>query len=308
MFSHLGVLGAHDPGDHEAPLLVGDYQHLFVEPAEGTVEERDLLSPSRTPHDNALPHLRRVEGVYGLAGLQHDVVGGVDDGVDGPHAAGVYATPHPHRRLLSGCELRDAPQVVPWAEVFIVHPQPEVGRQLAPRLRGELRDPVVGPEDGGELSGDPDHAPQVRPVGRDVDVEHGLTDREVVRDGTPDHVLFVEQEDAIMIRGNAELAFAHHHPIGLQAPQLGLPQLRPIGQDASRQHDGHAGTGVGVRGAGDDLRLVAAEIDLRHEEPVRVGVGTELHDLPHDDLTVGDPVTVDAVYFLAVQGEKVDQL
>ena len=110
----------------------------------------------------------------------------------------------------------------------------------------------------------------------------------------------VEQQYSPVVGGDAELALAHHHPVGLQAPQLRFPQFRPVGHHASWQHHGHAGAGVRIRGAGHDLYLVAAEVDLRHEEPVGVGMGTELHDLPHHDLAVGDSEMVDAVYFLAV--------
>ena len=46
LLPHLGVLGAHNPGDHEPPLLVGDHEHLLVELAGGAVEERDLAHPA----------------------------------------------------------------------------------------------------------------------------------------------------------------------------------------------------------------------------------------------------------------------
>jgi hypothetical protein len=36
-------------------------------------------------------------------------------------------------------------------------------------------------------------------------------------------------------------------------------------------------------------------------------MGPELDDLPHHDLTLDDAEIVDAVYFLAVQREQVDQ-
>ena len=268
-----------------------------VEPSRSVI-----CSPwPRPPYDDALPHLRRVEGVYGLAGLQHDVVGSIDDGVDGPHAGGVDATPHPERRLLSGRQVGDAPQVVPRAEIPGLDPQPEVLCRLTSRLQNRFWNPVADLEDGGEFSRDPDHAPQVGPVGGDVDVQHGLPDRKVVRNGTPDLVRLVEQQYPFVVGGDAELALAHHHPVGLQAPQFCFPQFCSVGHDASGQHDGHAGAGVRIGGAGDDLYLVAAEVDLRHEEPVGVGMGTELHDLPHHDLAVGDPEMVDAIYFLAVE-------
>ena len=110
-----------------------------------------------------------------------------------------------------------------------------------------------------------------------------------------------------MVGGDAELALAHHHPVGFQAAQLRFPELRSVGHHAAWQHHGHAGAGVRVGGAGHDLDFPAAEVDLRDEEPVGVGVGAELDHLPHHDLAVGDAEAVDAVDLLAVQGEQVDQ-
>ena len=54
LLPHLGVLGAHNPGDDEPPLLVGDHEHLLVEPARGAVEERDL-SPLVSPRLTTMP-------------------------------------------------------------------------------------------------------------------------------------------------------------------------------------------------------------------------------------------------------------
>ena len=92
---HLRVLGTHDSGDHESPLFVGDHEHLLVEVARGTIEKCDPLAEA-SPRLTTMPPrtFGGVEGVDGLARLEHDVVGRVHDSVYGAHAGGEDPTPH----------------------------------------------------------------------------------------------------------------------------------------------------------------------------------------------------------------------
>ena len=244
----------------------------------------------------------------GLARLQHDVVGRVHDGVYGPHAGGVDPAPHPKRRLLPRPEVGDAPEIVSRTQILGLDPEPEVVGRLPSCLESWFRDPVVRPKDGGEFPGNPDHAPQIRPVRGNVDVEHGLPDGEVVGDGTPHLVGIVEQQYPPVVGGDAELALAHHHPVGCEAAQLRLSELRPVGHHAAWKHDGHAGAGVRVRGAGHDLDLPAPEVDLGDKEPVGVGMRPELDHLAHHDLAVDHAEAVDAVDLLAAEGEEIYEL
>ena len=64
-------------------------------------EERYPLAWLRPAYHNGLPDLSRVEGVDGLAGLEHDVIGGIHDGVYGTHAGGVDPAAQLQRRLAS---------------------------------------------------------------------------------------------------------------------------------------------------------------------------------------------------------------
>jgi hypothetical protein len=112
-----------------------------------------------------------------------------------------------------------------------------------------------------------------------------------------------------VVVGDAELTLAHHHTVRLQPAELGLFEFTAVGQGASGEDDGHAGTGVGVGGAGHDLDdLPPTEVHLCHVEPVGFRVRAELDDLADHYLAIGHAETLDAVYFLAVQGDNVDEL
>src|SRR3712207_7682721 len=54
LFRSLRVLGTHDAGDHQPPLLVRDHEHLGVENSRGTVEEGDALVRRSEEHTSEL--------------------------------------------------------------------------------------------------------------------------------------------------------------------------------------------------------------------------------------------------------------
>ena len=77
------------------------------------------------PHlDAPVADARVVEGVEGLAQLQHDVVRHVDDGVDGPHACLGDPAPHEKRRRDDG-DAPDHAQDVPGAGVRVGDRKPD---------------------------------------------------------------------------------------------------------------------------------------------------------------------------------------
>ena len=83
----LAVLAAHDARKAHGPGLVGDDQVVGIELAHLAVQGGQLLALLRpADDDSAALHIAVVEGVHGLAVLQHDVVGDIHDVVDGAHA------------------------------------------------------------------------------------------------------------------------------------------------------------------------------------------------------------------------------
>ena len=82
----LRLLAAHDPGERDRALAVGDHQVGRLELPVDAVERAQRLARPRAPHDDPLAGERReVEGVERVAEREHDVVRDVDDVRDRPH-------------------------------------------------------------------------------------------------------------------------------------------------------------------------------------------------------------------------------
>ncbi len=136
----LGDQATHDPGDARGPLAIADEHGLRVEAALDPVERGHRL-PFRGRADDQLAarQLVEVEGVQGLSGHQHHVVGDVDDVRDRPHPGSCQACLEPGRRW---------PDLDP-GEGASAEARTELGNVDA--HRGELFDPVAAGRLGVEL-------------------------------------------------------------------------------------------------------------------------------------------------------------
>ena len=154
-FRDLGVGASNHPGQGHGTAGVGDHQGLRVEVVIVAVEGPQPLSGTGPAHDDAaLPQPVQVEGVQGLAELEHDEVGHVDDVVDRALADGPETVLQPPGRGADGHLAQDAGHV-PGASlgVFDVDPRRR-GRRLAAlgQVRGGKAQP--GARQGRHLPGD----------------------------------------------------------------------------------------------------------------------------------------------------------
>ena len=94
----LGRAAAHDAGDRDRLLGVGDHQHLRVQDALDVVQCHQPLAGPRPPRHDHRPEGVGVEGVLRLPKLQHGVVGRVHDVADRADAGQVEPSLHPERR------------------------------------------------------------------------------------------------------------------------------------------------------------------------------------------------------------------
>ncbi len=175
---HLGCRAAHDAGHRLRAIAVGDDEHVRFELAIDAVERPDGFTLRRAPHaDGPAGERVEVEGVHRLAQFEQHVVRHVDDGTDRTHAGRLQARRHPRRR--HGAGAADARDIcdsgrIPRAQLCVLDRDVDSiglsGGNGCPRggwrrreRRGIRRR---------HLARQPDHAEAVRPVGRDLEVDH----------------------------------------------------------------------------------------------------------------------------------------
>ena len=291
----LAVGAAHDAGDADGLFLIADAEHGGGELALVAVQGLDGLAlPGGADDDVAALHAGEVEGVHGLAVLQHHVVGDVHDVVDGPDAGVAQPFPHPGGGGLDPDVLHEAGGVA-GAEVGVldvdVH-RVRDGAAAAADLGGvELQGLAEG---GAGLPGKADDAEAVGPVGGDLKLHHVVVEAQdggdVVAGLGP---VLVEDEDAV---------------------RDAVRELRLLGVEVG---EGADGVGLGVEGyeialvevgaGGLRLRLAAAGLQL-HGVAVGLGLAGEDAGADHgaEDLVPGLDVRRDGGLVL-LQGVVVVQ-
>ena len=256
MLVDLGVLAAEHAGDDQRALDVGDHQHLVVQRALHAVEGDDLLAGRGAARDElAAADLAGVERVQRLAVGEHHVVGHVDDVADGAHAGVREARLEPRRGVGDG-DAADDGGAVPRAEVRVgdLDLDGRGGRSAAERARrrdGRRRQLQTGRRR--DLTGDAVDAEAVRPVGRQLELEHGLAHRQVALQRLADDPRVREHGDAGALLLVAELLLAHDHAVALDAAQVGLLELEAVLEHGAAERDRHRVAGLEVVRAADDL-------------------------------------------------------
>ena len=284
-------LAAHDPGDAGRAVAITDEHRLGIELALDPVERRHPLAGGRgTDDDLAARDPVEVEGVKRLGGHQHHVVGDVDDVRDRPHPGGDQPSLEPGRggRDTDALEGADGE---PRAQIrdLDVHrrdlgDRPRTGRGDLlgrPRRRREL-----GTGDRVQLARDPVDTHAIDPVRIQVELQHGLGDRQHLLQPRPGVGIGVEHHDPVVVLAELELALGEDHPVGFDAAKLRSPQLRPVGQSRPGQGDGDGLPGGDVGGTADDRPSAPAVVHLTDPEAVRVRVRLG-REHPADDEAVG---------------------
>ena len=299
---------AHDSGDPEDRLRVADEQRVGIELALDVVERLDALAGSRQAHDDpTVVDRRRIEGVDGLAELEHHVVAHVDDVADRALARRDQAHLDPVRRRPDR-DARHVPTHEPRAQPGLQDLDGQAVRDRCPGLRRlGVREADGGARDGGDLAGQADHAQRVAAVGFDVDIEHDIAvelgqwhaERGVRR----------EDEDAVGVAGQAQFVARAQHPVADDAHLLGALDAPVARQDRSRQSDRDALARGDVGGPAHDLEdLARTERHRGQREPVGPGMLLDGQQLAgHDVLPVRAPA-LDALDLHPEQGQPLGEL
>ena len=307
----LGLGSAHDPGQADGLVGVGDHQVLRVQLAVLPVEGLQGL-PGAGPADvEGSGDLLGVVEVQGLAQLQHDVVGDVHGQGDRADPSQAQAGGQPRRGRPGGVQVPHgagdeagaARAVVDGGVVAQVHDVALPVVRGRPLGQGLGRVGEGGVHGQAVLPGHPAHGERVAAVRGHVDLR-GLVGQpqqlQGVLAGFGVQAELAEDDDPLVLIGQAQLAGGGDHPggdvtVGLargdpevpgqHGPGQGHDDLVPHGEVVGPAHDALDPGGL------DALPLqglLAALGDHAHLAPVdglAVGVGLRLHGqhLPDDD-------------------------
>ena len=175
-------------------------------------------------------------------------------------------------------------------------------RHVAVRCSGivlprRLREPGAGR--GVHLARDAVDAEAVRPVGRDLELEHLGRDRQHAGQRLPDLQAVVLEHDRLVVVGaDRQLVLGEDHPVRRDAAQLRLLELRAVGHDRARPRDRDGLAGRDVRRAADDLRLRRRRRSRRVQTVSRSASGWRAvveHASDDERVEVADAVVVDAL-------------
>ena len=312
----LGDLATHDPGDPGGSLAIADQDGLGVEGALDTVECRHPLAAAGGPDDQlGAPDAIEVEGVQRLRGHQHHVVGDVDDIGDRTQPGGDETRTQPGRRR---ADRHFAERACRKARAEVGHLHSYRGEILdtgAARRLGVGLPRRIGQRRAGDrvdLAGDAVDAHAVDPVGIEVELEHGLRNRQhaVQRSagnksrrllrfasgggGVRSRTGFAQDQDPLILFAKAQFGLGQDHAVRLDPAQLRRPELLPVGHPRARQRDRDRLAGGDVGCPADDRTHAVAGLDLADTQAVGVWMllgGDDVAD--HEPLGRRDPEPTD---------------
>src|SRR5438552_9182460 len=273
VLADLGILAAENSGHAQRMLGVGDHERSLRKHAVDAIERPQRFPAPRLARDeHAAPQLALVVRVQGLAELEHDVVGDVDDVVDRTHAGPDEAGLHPFGRW-ADANAREQRRRETRTGMVVLDADVELLRRAGPEPL-ERRLPETRAEQRGDLARDALDAEAVRAIGLKVEREDGLA--EDLAEERADRQLGVEDVDPLVLVTEAELLSRQHHALALD-PAHGLAaQGRALSGVAVDDRRAFVGIwddrALGqIRRAGDDrLRSARAVVDGREEQLVRV--------------------------------------
>ena len=299
---------AHDAGNTDGARRVRDDQRVWGQLAIDVVQRLEPLSGvSQADDDRSVVNRGAVEGVRGLAQLEHDVVRGVDDVADRAHAGGLKPHLDGVRR---GADLRAAD---PAADESGAQPGLQnldlesVSDGASGLLDHDLRPANRCPRGCSDLASQSDQAQRIASIGLDVDVQHDVAVQ--VRELAAERRGGRQDEDALGVGRDLELVARAEHPFRRDAHLLGAFDTAVAGQDGTGQSHGHAlARGDVVCPAHDMKRFAGTDVDGGQVQSIGVGMLLDGQQLTYDDRTpVGTPL-LDLLDFHAQERQTLGEL
>ena len=254
------VFAAHDARYGAGLFGIGNDQHLRGELPHGAIQGGDGLARGGIAyHDLAVLDILEIEGVHGLAVFQHDIVGDIDDVIDGADTAGTQALLQPAGRGRY-LDIADDGRHIALAELGIFHPdlQQVVYIAAGALYHGgmQMQRQAVG------CSGFPcqtNDGKAIGTVGGDFEFHDGIIEADGGADVLADGAGFLQDEDAVLdsvgeiVGGEPQLLERAEHTVGFHAAQLAAGNGDAAGQVGFVQGSGDQIAHMDILGAGDDL-------------------------------------------------------
>ena len=278
------VLAAQDAAEAQRGAVVGDHAHRLVGFVLLAVEALEFLALAAEAGADGADELVGVVDVQGAAAIEADVVGDVDQRVDGAQAHRLQALLHPGGRG-AVADAADEAAGEAWAGVrrLLREFEPDVDGAVVVALdAGDLLLRLEPAEaGGGEVAGNAAHARAVGTIGRELHVDHRVGEAQDVGVALAELAgeRRIELDDALVVVGEFQLPLRHQHALRDDAAHGTRLQRDPgAGDIAARggEHADHAGLGIGR--AAHHLDHAGAGVDLAHLQLVGIGMALGLDD------------------------------
>src|SRR5579884_1656479 len=203
---------AHYTGNSRWPFWIGNEQHISRQLALYIVERCKLLALLSTTHDDVmLAYQIIVERVQRLTKLQHDIVGNVNDIVDGAHTCRQESPPHPTWGW-TNLDVTDDTRSVTRTQVRVF--DCDLGhlcRRCAMYMQNWLRSTHFLPRQRRYLPRNTNHRRQVPAMRLDRELHHHLAQH--IDQLLSNLSLRVQNVDARMIVSQSKLTRRTEHPL-----------------------------------------------------------------------------------------------
>ena len=307
--AHLARCAAHDPGNADGALGIGDDEGFGIEGAHHVVERLELFARARPSDDDpAAVDGSGVEGMGRLAHLEHHVVRRVDDVADRAHAGGPEAHLDPVGRGSDG-RVGHPSSDEPRTELGLLHLH---GESPVHRLAGfgedDLRPAERRTRRRRDFSRQTDQRQGIAAVRFDIDVQDDVAVE--LREVDAQRRIRGQDQDAIGVAGQVQLVAGAQHAVADDAHLLGATDLATAGQNGAREGDRHPLARGDVRRAADDLerRVAIAEVHRRQAQAVGPRMTLHRHEFTDDDVAPFGAPSLEALDLHPEKGQTLGEL
>ena len=285
-----GIFTALDACNSNGLVFVSNYQHVGSQFSGYTFDGGQSFAFLCTTYDDVTAvNAAEVECVHGLTQFQHNIVGNVNDVVDGAHACCAQTFTHPQRR---GANLNVLYQTssVAGAQVCVDNGNGSVVVDIAACfcLNNGLVEHERLVEGNSSFSCQTLHAQAVGTVGSDfefyqavISADDGL---DVLTGGqiTGQFGVIAENQNAVfdgigeIVNGYVQFLYGAQHTVGLFATELALGDVNAAGQIGVVLSNGNIVADLNVLCTGNDLnRFFFANVNLANPHMVGVFVALD---------------------------------